>query len=341
MAPTGFSEKILDRSRAVKKKFVILTVVVLVSMPAWANLRAPKKVDGFISGSMKTMLLHEAVILGREELKVVFPDLSPKLDLETASVSVAVCYELENAAPGPVTVPVKFLAVEIRSLAARLNGEAVPVELAADPAEKMECLARMARHRTLFMPKLYKGFISELRKRAGLSDVPDSEWLSGLEKADLAGLNFKDLYPWGLPSVKDDTDFQAAKLDLALQPGRNILEIVYRQRVFVDEKGYGYFSSWPAKGFTGVDYLLYPAASWRRAGDFRLAIRVEVPDYHHKVLFGTSWHRPHVRSDPTLKDAATDKKHLRVVEGNFTGVPADILTVLVWFDEKIFRYLSP
>jgi len=66
-----------------------------------------------------------------------------------------------------------------------------------------------------------------------------------------------------------------------------------------------------------------------------------VPDYHHKILFGTSWPKAHIRCDPALKDAATDKKRLRVLEGNFAGIPADILTVLIWFDEKALRYLSP
>jgi hypothetical protein len=325
----------------VKRIFFFLAAVVLVAAAGWANLRAPKRVDGFLSGSLKSVPLAEAIALRGEELRVVFPDFQDKLSEVMGTVEISVRYEIDNVASGPVTIPVRFLAVDIREPTARMNGQAIPVEMVADSAEKMECLARLARHRSVFTPELYRGFLSELRKRAGLNDVPDSEWLSGLEKADLAGLKFKNLYPWGLPSVKDETDFQAAKLDLALQPGRNILEIVYRQRMFVDEKGYGYFSSWPAKGFTGVDYLLYPAASWRLAKDFRLAIRVEAPDYHHKILFGTSWHKPYVRCDPALKDVPTDKKHLRILEGHFAGIPADILTVLIWFDEKALRYLSP
>ena len=324
-----------------KRMLLLSAAAVLFLSPSWANLRAPKRADGFLSGSLRSGLPAEMLTLKGEELKVVFPDFSAKLSEISGTVEFTARYEIDNAASGPVTIPVRFLAVDIRELAARMNGRAISVEMVADPAEKMECLARLARHRTVFMPELYKGFLSELRKRAGLNDVPDSEWLSGLEKADLSGLKFKDLYPWGLRDVKDEADFQAAKLDLALQPGRNVLEVVYRQRMFVDEKGHGYFSHWPAKGFTGVDYLLYPAASWRRAKDFRLAIRVEVPDYHHKILFGTSWHKAHIRCDPALKDAATDKKRLRVLEGHFAGIPVDFLTVLIWFDEKIFRYLSP
>ena len=324
-----------------KRMLFLWAAAVLVLLPSWANMRAPKRVDGFLSGSLRSVLPAETLTLRGEELKVVFPDFSAKLSEISGTVEFTARYEIDNAASGPVTIPVRFLAVDIRELAARMNGRAISVEMVADPAEKMECLARLARHRTVFMPELYKGFLSELRKRAGLNDVPDSEWLSGLEKADMSGLKFKDLYPWGLRDVKDEADFQAAKLDLALQPGRNVLEVVYRQRMFVDEKGHGYFSHWPAKGFTGVDYLLYPAASWRRAKDFRLAIRVEVPDYHHKILFGTSWHKAHIRCDPALKEVATDKKHLHLLEDHFAGVPADFLTVLIWFDEKAFQYLSP
>ncbi|HEX9901846.1 MAG TPA: hypothetical protein VGB72_03180, partial [Acidobacteriota bacterium] len=193
-----------------KKKFVILIIVVLVSMPSWANMRAPKRADGFLSGSLRSALPAEMLTLKGEELKVVFPDFSAKLSEISGTVEFTARYEIDNAAPGPVTVPVRFLAVDIREAAARMNGRAIPVEMVADPAEKMECLARLARHRTLFMPELYKGFLSEPRKRAGLNDVPDSEWLSGLEKADLSGLKFKDLYPWGLRDVKDEADFQAA-----------------------------------------------------------------------------------------------------------------------------------
>ncbi len=154
-------------------------------------------------------------------------------------------------------------------------------------------------------------------------------------------MKFADLYPWAVRGAKEEADFRATKLGLRLKPGRNTLEILYRQRMFVEEKGYGYFSSWPAKGFSGVDYLLYPAASWPLAKDFQIFIRVEVPDYHHKILFGTSWHKAHIRCNPALKDAPTDKKHLRVLEGHCAGIPTDILTVLIWFDEKAFRYLSP
>ena len=326
--------------QAAKRMGILLAAVALVMAPAWANARAPKRVDGFLSGSVKGVPLAKAVTLRGEELRVVFPDFQSKLSEAGDTVQFSVRYEVENLAAGPVTVPVKFLAVDIRDLAAKLNNLVVPAELVADQVEKVECLARLARHRQAFAPNLYSTFLSELRKRAGLQEAPDGEWLSKLEKTDLSGLNFGDLSPWGWKSAKNE-DFKTAKLALVLKPGRNTLEITYRQRLFVEERDNGYFSSWPQKGFTGADYLLYPAASWPLAKDFRLTIRVEVPDYHHKVLFGTSWHQAIVRCSPALKDIPADKKHVRFLEGNFTGIPTDILAVLVWFDKNAARHLSP
>ena len=318
--------------------FVAAAAVVLT--PAWANLRAPKRVDGFLSGSARGPLPAEALILRGEELRVVFPDFQGALSEKSGTVRFSVRYEIENSTPQPVTAPVKFLAVDIRDLAARLNAAAVPAELAVDPEEKAECLPRLARHRQTFAPGLYSNFLSDLRKKAGLQDAPDGEWISRLEKADLKEVNFSDLTPWGWQSAKAE-DFRTAKLVLALKPGRNILEIAYNQRMFVEERDYGYFGSWPQKGFTGVDYLLYPAGSWPLAKDFRLIIRVEVPDYHHKVLFGTHWHPAIVRCSPGLKDIPADRKRVRFLEGTFAGIPADILTVLVWFDKKAVRHLAP
>ncbi len=165
-----------------KRIFFFLAAVVFVGTAGWANLRAPKRVDGFLSGSLKSVPLAEAIALRGEELRVVFPDFQDKLSEITGTVEISVRYEIDNVASGPVALPVRFLAVDIRDLAARLNGEAVPAELAADPAEKTECLVKLAQHRSVFTPELYRGFLSELRKWAGLRDVPDNEWLSGLEK---------------------------------------------------------------------------------------------------------------------------------------------------------------
>jgi len=68
-------------------------------------------------------------------------------------------------------------------------------------------------------------------------------------------------------------EFKTAALDLKIKPGRNDLTIRYRQRPFVAEFRYGYTAAWPARGFTGFDYLLYPAG--RGSGQ-------EFPLYGHR-----------------------------------------------------------
>jgi hypothetical protein len=48
----------------------LLAVAVLASVPLRANLRAPLRVDGFFSGSLRSLPVSEAVRLVREDLRL-------------------------------------------------------------------------------------------------------------------------------------------------------------------------------------------------------------------------------------------------------------------------------
>jgi hypothetical protein len=135
-------------------------------------------------------------------------------------------------------------------------------------------------------------------------------------------------------------EFKTAGLDLKLRPGRNSLSIRYRQRPYVAEFRYGYTAAWPARGFTGFDYLLYPALSWDADKDFRFSVSVEIPYYQGKFLFFRRWDEPQTKSNVDLRAEKAGPPHVRILRGEFDRMPAEIMTVLVWFDPQAAVYLS-
>jgi len=128
-------------------------------------------------------------------------------------------------------------------------------------------------------------------------------------------------------------------LDLAFKPGRNTLSIRYRQRPFVAEFRLSYMAWWPSRGFTGFDYLLYPARSWEADKDFRFSVTVEIPFYQGHFLVFPKWDEPISKSNLDLRPVAKGPAHRKILRGEFSGFPADILTILVWFDPKAMTVL--
>lgn len=322
------------------KRFgLILVLAGLSAVPARANLRPPLRVDGFVSGGLRTLPLSEAVKLVREELRFVFPDFKTAISADGPHVGITVRYEIVNRLSTEIEFPVHFLAVDIQDLTASLDDQVLPVGWTPDPAEKSECLWKLARHRSSFMSPFYQGFLAAIRQAAGLKDALDDQWLAALEAKDLAGFNSLKIYP-RKPLTSGVPDFRTAALRLRLRPGAHVLQISYSQWMFIDERGYGYSSGWPKKGFSGVDYLLYPATSWPLDANFRLNICVEIPELAGKRLFGTAWTKPKFRSNLSLGDDKGDHPHVRILRGEFPAFPSDILTVLVWFDDKALNYVS-
>ena len=327
------------RTRLLARGLCLLAATALASAPARANLRAPFRVDGFFSGGLKNLPLSEAVRLVREDLSLAFPDIEDKLSAEGPRVVITVRYEIANDTAGEVEFAVHFLAVDIAGLTAALDGRALEVELAPDTKEKSECLWRLARHRSAFVAPLYKEYLGRVRDAAGLRDAPDAEWLAALEGRDLSGIEPGALYSF-MRLRTEAGDFRSAGMRLRLRPGTNVLEVSYSQRAFIDERDYGYTTHWPEKGFTGADYLLYPAVSWPLDPGFRLRVSTEIPELYVKHFLHRTWLRPFVRSDLKLDDETPARPHTRRLKGEFPGFPADILTVLFWYDEGARRYLG-
>jgi hypothetical protein len=322
-----------------KRYGLIIALVGLWTGPAWANIRAPLKVDGFFSGSLKSVPVSAAVRLLREDLRFVFPAFTSDLSEGGALVGIMVQYEIFNSLAGEVEIPVHFLAVQIQSLTASLDGQALSIEWIPDPAEKSECLLRLTRHRSNFQGAFYKEFLGRMRDAAGLKNSPDAEWLDALGGKDLGGIDPREIYLNG--RWRSETgDFGSAGMRLRLKPGINKLQIAYSQRLSIDERGYGYSSGWPKKGFSGVDYLLYPATSWPLDANFKLVVSAEIPEMPAKRLFGKMWLQPEFRSNLAIVETQSERPHVRILRGEFAGFPADILSILVWFDTKASKYIS-
>jgi hypothetical protein len=156
---------------------------------------------------------------------------------------------------------------------------------------------------------------------------------------DLGGIDPREIYPIG-SWRSEAAEFRSAGMRLRLKPGINRLQIAYSQRMSIDERGHGYFSGWPKKGFSGVDYLLYPATSWPLDAGFRLSVSVEIAELPAKRLFGKTWLEPGFRSNLAIVEAKSERPHVRLLRGEFAGFPADILSILVWFDAKAPRYFK-
>jgi len=319
--------------------FVLAGAVLFLASPARANLRAPYRADGYISGGLKIALPPDAVRLVREDMRVVFPAFEGGLSVRDAAVLVELVYVFDASAAAGFDIPVQFVAVDIRDLAARLNDEAVPAVLSRDSAEETECLQRLVAHRRNFMAPLYREFLHGLKADAGAADSKREPGRGLAPAAALDGRPYPSLFVRFPSGGEPGPDFRTAKMTIRLRPGRNALSIRYRQRPYVAETRYGYFSTWPARGFTGFDYLLYPARSWAAAADFRLSVTVEVPYYRGRFLVFPRWDEPQVASNIELNPAKSNPRHLRVLHGEFGRMPSDILTVLVWFDKKAVESL--
>ncbi len=296
--------------------WILFAGLVLCGLPARANLRAPRRADGYLSGGLRIILPAGAISLVREDMRIVFPAFDSGTPYRDPGVSIELVYVFANGSDRDVALSAQFIAVDVRNLEARLNDAAVPSVAAANDAEEAECLSRLADHRKAFLEPLYRPFFQALK--------PETS----------PAARFSSIFghtPLGEPTP---LEFKTAVLDLNFRPGRNALAIRYRQRPFVAEFRYGYFGAWPARGFTGFDYLLYPAESWAAAGNFRFTVTVEIPYYRGKFLFFPRWDAPQTKSNIELRPVPSKLPHRRILSGEFDRLPADILTVLVWFDSK-------
>jgi hypothetical protein len=235
-----------------------------------------------------------------------------------------IVYEIENTGRTPVKAPLRFLAVDIRDLRVEINGQPVKASVRQAPEELAECVVAMARHREGFLPGFYGDFLKRLRLHVSREEAPswNEAFVRTLEE------------PKGIEP-------EAADFEAVLPPGRSELVVSYAQRMFIDERGHGYFAAWPKKGVTGFDYLLYPANSWDIAPGFKLAVAIEVPEAAGKKLFLNIHKKPSVRCNLPLREVpGCAWGNGSTYKGEFTGgMPADVLTFLLWFDDAAAAYV--
>ena len=301
--------------------WILILGLALGALPARANLRAPRRADGYLSGGLRVDLPPGTIRLAREDMRGVFPAFDSQTSFRESVVTVELVYEFDNVSGRDIALTAHFVAVDIRSLEARLNDSPLASVAAGSEAEETECLSRLAAHRMAFFEPLYRPFRQALK-------------LGASPAARFAAIFGQ--YPLGDGSA---LEFKMAALDLKIKPGRNVLSIRYRQRPFVAEFRYGYFGAWPARGFTGFDYLLYPARSWEADKNFRFTVTVEIPFYQGHFLFFPKWDEPLYKSNIDLRPVHAGPPHRRILRGEFNGLPADILTVLAWFDPKAMTAL--
>jgi hypothetical protein len=274
-----------------------------------------------LSGGLRVDLPPGAIRLTREDMRIVFPGFNSQTSFRDAAVSVELVYEFDNVSGRDIALTAQFVAVDIRSLEARMNDLPLASVAAGNEAEETECLSRLAAHRRAFFEPLYRPFLQALK--------PDAA----------PAARFSAIFGHTPLGEATPPEFKTAALDLKIKPGRNDLTIRYRQRPFVAEFRYGYTAAWPARGFTGFDYLLYPARSWEADKNFRFTVTVEIPFYQGHFLFFPKWDEPLYKSNIDLRPVHAGPPHRRILRGEFDGLPADILTVLVWFDPKAMTVL--
>jgi hypothetical protein len=74
--------------------------------------------------------------------------------------------------------------------------------------------------------------------------------------------------------------------------------------------------------------------------NFKLVVSAEIPEMPAKQLFGKTWLQPGFRSNLAIVETQSERPHVRFLRGEFAGFPADILSILVWFDAKASKYIS-
>ncbi|MCX6565065.1 MAG: hypothetical protein NTW38_01345 [Candidatus Aminicenantes bacterium] len=305
---------------------------------ASANMRVGRKVDGVFTGSLKAIPSAASIRLLAEDLEAAFPDLDLARLGPRDTLLIKATYEVENRSDQLIALPVRFIAVDIQDLAAELNGRSLTVSIVEAPGEKSECLARIARHRNAFLPVFYQDFLKQIRRLTGLDQEPDDRWLVKLSQIDASGLESASLFPRTIESPPEK-DFPAAEFEIPLPPGKSRVVVTYRQRLYIEERNHGYFAVWPKKGVTGFDYLLYPAGSWDLDPGFRIRISVEVPDARGKKFFFKTWERPTIKCNLPLRPQEGRTKNIRMFKGDFAGLPADVLTFLLWVDKAAAAYV--
>ncbi len=125
-----------------------------------------------------------------------------------------------------------------------------------------------------------------------------------------------------------DDDFlpQVATYRVTLKPGLNTMKFKYKQRALFYENNTRYGKPETLPSTFGLDYLLYPAKSWQVSKDFKLAVRVVIPDMLDDGWFVDDYYEPLLSANYTFEPVYDETSRVTTFSGTFSEL-RDVLSL--------------
>lgn len=156
--------------------------------------------------------------------------------------------------------------------------------------------------------------------------VPELAEMNEAQQAELAAIRSKHIKS---PEFGRDRDRQGAvsSFTVPVTAGKNVMRFEYDQRLFFDEGNTRYGAPvYENSGFR-IDYLLYPAFTWKLADSFALDVVVSLPDIRKEGWFWDSYFDPDPTFSAPMKPAYDKKARTTTWTGSFDKFPGEIFTV--------------
>ena len=301
----------------------------VVSARAEANMRPAWLVDGAWSSSAEASVRPKGLRLVSESLTVEMPEIVKNdFTAEGNFARVLVRYRFYAAHPVP-SVPIEFLAPAVARPQVQVNGAEVPLgRVAAQEFEgQRDLLRRLARHRSRWAPDRYRRFFEALE----IATYQQIEVGALIQEPEETA---RELTPKGYDVLRRLARYTPAEqftFSASLHPGQNEIVIAYEQRLSADEVAPHYGDFHFEKAFLGFDYLLYPANSWDRAGNFTFEIELRVPHHVEDCWFVERRLPPMVDLNFPLQERRG--QHEAIFTGVFEEFPSEIFSVVLSFAE--------
>jgi hypothetical protein len=307
-----------------KRSFLLLLVIFfLLSDGAAANVSRINK-DGNFSGSVALNPSLDGLVLGAEQLDLIFPILESDMNSLERKVGVSATYRVSNRTSKPIRANLQFLGLQIAEARITLNGEMIPSKAVAQESTRADFLERIIRHRYQWHPKGYEWFFHSLKDLDQRGDSRqdkrgnDSE-LNEMVKTAWKNANLKQIFP-------EVETLKALAFSGNFLPGENILVIRYEQGLFLE--GHTAYSGGPVVRI-GFDYLLYPARSWSLDPAFKLLLTVRIPDLIRKGWLWDSRQTLQYRTNLAFVPSYDPADKMTILTGRFQAIPADVFSVVL------------